>query len=97
MALASLCAHPDQLCGQTLAQIEAPDLLQLLLDQLIASGNLDQRTISLFAGHCVYSLVVDDLPQLQPSWLKPLQAAPLRVVELAHCRGVSPCSWHRWS
>ena len=89
MALASLCANPDQLSGQTLARIEAPDLLQLLLDQLIASGNLDQRTISLFAGHCVYSLVVDDLPLLQPSWLKPLQAAPLRVVELAHCRGVS--------
>lgn len=79
-----------------IARYPAPQILQLpgdlaqkLLDELLASGNLDYAQLNKFRGQVVYSVCFDGYPGVNDEWLAVLDAAPLESVSLAHCEEVT--------
>ena len=84
----ALCRNHQQLTEADLDRLPC-DVIQTVLDELIAEDELTKPTLELFRQQSLDSFVVEDLPQLQDDWLAVLKTAPLRRVHLPRCMQVS--------
>lgn len=91
----ALCRNHQQLTEADLDKLPC-DVIQSVLDELIAEDELTKPTLELFRQQSLDSFVVEDLPQLQDDWLAVLKTAPLRRVHLPRCMQVSTdvCRYH---
>ena len=83
----ALCRNHQQLTENDLDQLPC-DVIQGILDELIAEDELTKPALELFRQQSLDSFVVEDLPQLQDDWLAVLKSAPLRRVHLPRCMQV---------
>lgn len=80
----ALCRNHQQLTEDDLDTLPC-DVIQGILDELIAEDELTKPGLELFRQQSLDSFVVEDLPQLQDDWLAVLKSAPLRRVHLPRC------------
>lgn len=83
----AICRNHQQLTEQDLDKLPC-DVIQSILDELIAEDELTKPGLELFRQQSLDSFVVEDLPQLQDDWLAILKSAPLRRVHLPRCMQV---------
>ena len=84
LAAAAVAVQIDKIDGDALLALP-PDCAQLVLDALIASGELSFLRLAAFRGQPVYRLDLGGLPAFKPEWLRLLRHAPLVCVSLRNC------------
>lgn len=90
----TICRNHQELTEDDLNKLPC-DVIQGILDELIAEDELTKPGLELFRQQSLDSFVVEDLPQLQDDWLAVLKSAPLRRVHLPRCMQVSRKITHR--
>lgn len=84
LAAAAVAAHIDDIATEVLWALPA-DCAQLVLEALIATGELTFKRLARFGGQPVYRLDLADFPAFKPEWLRLLRHAPLCAVSLRNC------------
>lgn len=87
----AICRNHQQLTEDDLDKLPC-DVIQGILDELIAEDELTKPGLELFRQQSLDSFVVEDSPQLQDDWLAVLKCAPLRRVHLPRCIQVQHAS-----
>ena len=65
------------------------DTAQLVLDELLLTGKLDEATLALFSRQTLYAMDCGEYPGVADSWLKSLARSPLHRLSLASCAEVT--------
>ncbi len=94
LAAAAAAAHFDAIASDALAALP-PDCAQLVLDALVAAGELTFKRLARFGGQSVYRLDLAEFPDFKPEWLRLLRHAPLCTVSLRNCELVRAQCYHR--
>ena len=68
------------------------DMAQLVLDELLLTGRLDEASLALFSRQTLYALDCGEYPGVADSWLKALARSPLHRLSLASCAEVTASS-----
>lgn len=75
-----------------------PDLVQLILDGVVAAASLNDATTRCFRGLCVFELHLNAYPGVRNGWLSDFTGAQLTVADLRSCTKVrcaaKLCSQH---
>ena len=66
------------------------DMAQLVLDELLLLGKLDEAVLALFSRQHVHYADFSEYPGVSDSWLKLLARSPIRRISLASCAEVGP-------
>lgn len=65
------------------------DLAQLVLDELVFTGRLDEECLALFSRQHLHRLNLGECSGVEDSWLRLIERSPLQHVSLASCSEVS--------
>lgn len=84
----TILAHGIARYGPQLRNLP-PDLIQALLEALVAAGQLTDSTTRCFRGLVVFELRLASYPGVRNAWLGEFYAGQLSVVDLRGCTAVS--------
>jgi hypothetical protein len=68
-------------------------MAQLVLDELLLLGKLDEAVLALFSRQHVQYADFSEYPGVSDSWLKHLARSPIRRISLASCAEVRPMAY----
>lgn len=79
--------------GAQLAQLP-PDLVQVVLDAIIAAAALNDATARCFRGLCIFELRLQGYPGMRGAWLADFAVAQLTTADLRGCSKVGVLPEH---
>lgn len=91
--VAAMCRDVSRL--QLSLELLPPDLQQVVLDALIAGGQLTDSTVLLFKSAPIFELELNRYPGVTESWLPTFDAAQLIQIDVSGCSAVRLCAFAR--